>query len=58
MTSTATLTAREECILFVATYSTPNTRRAVELAQAGRITWEQVRDLVAKSLLAGLEATA
>lgn len=57
MTAT-TLEAREECILFVATYSTPNTRRAVELAQSGRLTWEQVRDLFRKSLIAGLVATA
>lgn len=47
---------REDCILFAATYPSPNVRRAVELAESGRITWEQVEGLFKKALVAGLAA--
>lgn len=53
-----TTTAREDCVLFAATYPSPNVRRAVELAQAGTVTWEQVRDLFRKALIAGIEAVS
>lgn len=33
---------REDCVLFAASYPSPNVRRAVELAEAGTVSWEQV----------------
>jgi hypothetical protein len=36
---------RTQVIEFAATYPTPNVRRAVELAEAGTITYQQVYDL-------------
>jgi len=41
---------RAQAIEFAATYSTPQVRRAVELAQAGTLTWEQVYGLFVRSL--------
>jgi len=48
MTSTE---IRTQVVEFAATYPTPNVRRAVELAQAGTITWEQVYNLFQRSLV-------
>lgn len=45
---------REQIAALAATYPTPNVRRAVALAQAGTITWEQVYDLFRKSMAAAL----
>lgn len=49
---------REDVVLFAATYPTPNTRRAVELCQSGRLTWRQVYDLFQRSLAEGLQQLA
>lgn len=40
---------------FVREFPTPNALLAVEHAEAGRLTWEQVHGLFAKALRAGLE---
>lgn len=42
---------RTEAIEFAATYPTPNVRRAVEAAEAGLVTWEQVYNLFKRSLV-------
>ena len=49
---------RQQVLEFAATYPTPNVRRAVELAEAGTITWQQVYDLFKRSLGAAFEAVA
>lgn len=41
---------RTQVIEFAATYPTPNVRLAVQYAESGRITWEQVADLFKRSL--------
>lgn len=52
--TTTTQAAEAEAREFAAQFPTPNALRAVELAEAGRITWVQVRDLFARSLEAAL----
>lgn len=49
MTTTAS-DLRQQVIEFAATYPTPNVRRAVQYAESGRLTWEQVADLFKRSL--------
>lgn len=49
MTNT-TASIRTQVIEFAATYPTPNVRLAVQYAEAGTITWEQVADLFKRSL--------
>jgi len=41
---------RTQAIEFAAIFPTPQVRRAVELAQAGTLTWEQVYGLFVRSL--------
>jgi hypothetical protein len=48
MTSNATPEA--EAREFAAAFPTPNVRKAIELAEAGQVTWTQIRDLFARSL--------
>ena len=58
MTTTAS-DLRAQVIEFAATYPTPNVRLAVQYAEAGRITWEQVADLFKRSLgMALIEVSA
>lgn len=53
MTQTST-TAESEARDFAAQFNTPNVRAAIAYAEAGTVTWEQIRDLFAKSLTTGL----
>lgn len=50
MTNAIASDIRTQVIEFAATYPTPNVRLAVQYAEAGRITWEQVADLFERSL--------
>lgn len=50
MTTTTASDIRTQVIEFAATYPTPNVRLAVQYAEAGTITWEQVADLFKRSL--------
>lgn len=45
-----TETARSQVLRFAELYPTPNVRRAVAAAEAGRVTWAQVHALFARSL--------
>ncbi len=54
----STSTVRQQVAEFAATYPTPNVLRAVELAESGRITWEQVYNLFKSSLGAALVEVA
>jgi hypothetical protein len=45
---------RQQVLEFAAAYPTPNVRLAVQYAQAGTITWEQVYTLFQASLAKGL----
>ena len=47
-------TTRQQVLEFAATYPTANVRLAVQHAEAGRITWEQVYNLFKNSLGAAL----
>ena len=47
-----------DCRAFAATYPTPNVRRAVQLAESGRITWAQAYGLFRTALEAGIAAVA
>lgn len=49
---------REEVALFAATYPTPNVRRAVALAEAGDVTYEQIHGLFTRSLGSALAELA
>jgi len=49
-----TTTPEQFCRSFAAEFPTPNTLRAVELAEAGRLTWEQIAILFGRSLQAAL----
>jgi hypothetical protein len=51
-------TIRQQVLEFAAAYPTPNVRRAVELAEAGRITWEQVYNLFKTAMGAALTEVA
>lgn len=48
----STFEIRTQVTEFAATYPTPNVRRAVDAAQAGLITWEQVYNLFAAAMAA------
>jgi hypothetical protein len=50
MTTFTASDLRSQVVEFAATFPTPNVRLAVEYAEAGRITWEQVADLFKRSL--------
>lgn len=54
MTTTTTTSIREQVLEFAASHPTPNVRLAVQYAEAGRITWQQVYDLFHKAMTAGL----
>ena len=58
MTTTTASDVRTQVIEFAATFPTPNVRLAVQYAEAGTITWEQVYDLFKKSLGAALVEVA
>ena len=49
---------RQQVSEFAATFPTPNVRRAVALAAAGTITWEQVYDLFKTAMVQGVAAVA
>lgn len=46
------LQLKQQVAEFAATYPTPNVRRAVEAAEAGLITWQQVYDLFKRAAIA------
>lgn len=49
--STATSTIHETDVrMFAATYPTPNTLRALALCESGRLAWDDVAALFARSL--------
>jgi hypothetical protein len=41
---------RSQCLAFAEQYPTANVRRAVELAESGRLTWEQIYGLFRKAM--------
>lgn len=43
-------TARRECLRFAELYPTPNVAQAIAYAEAGRVTWQQIHGLFARSL--------
>ena len=45
---------RQQVLEFAASYPTPNVRLAVQYAQAGTITWEQVYTLFQTAMAKGL----
>jgi len=49
MTTTAS-DLRAQVVEFAATYPTANVRLAVQYAESGRLSWEQVADLFKRSL--------
>lgn len=51
-------TARTEVLAFAVQFPTPNVLRAVAYAEAGTLTWEQVRTLAAGALTKALAAAA
>ena len=51
-------TAHADCLAFAERYPTPNVLRGVALAEAGRITWEQLQAVCAGALQAGLDAVS
>lgn len=53
-----TASQREELALFLATYPTPNVRRAFALADAGAITWSQLYKLSQDALAVALAEVA
>ncbi len=50
MTSYSSFDIRQQVVEFAAAYPTPNVRLAVQYAECGRLTWEQVADLFKRSL--------
>lgn len=51
-----TASAEQFCRDFAAEFPTPNVLRAIELVEAGRLTWEQIAGLFGRSLESGLLA--
>lgn len=39
-------------------FPTPNVRRAIALAEAGTLTWEQIHEVLRQALAAGVAAVA
>ncbi len=52
------IAVREQVLEFAATWPTPNVRRAVELAEAGRLSWEQVAGLFKLALVTAIAEVA
>ena len=50
MTTTLTTTNEADVRMFAATYPTPNTLRALALCESGRLAWDDVAALFARSL--------
>lgn len=51
-----TAAVRQQCLEFAASYPTPNVRLAVQYAESGRITWEQVYRLFGHAMGQALDA--
>lgn len=49
-------TAESDVRAFAAQFPTANVKAALAYCESGRLTWEQVADLFARSLAAGLAA--
>lgn len=50
MAALSAFDVRQQVLEFAASYPTPNVRLAVQYAESGRITWEQVYNLFKRSL--------
>lgn len=48
--------AELDCRAFAQQFPTPNVRAAIAHCESGRLAWEQVANLFAKSLAAGVAA--
>ena len=50
MTTSLATTTEADVRMFAATYPTPNTLRALALCESGRLAWDDVAALFARSL--------
>ena len=58
MTTFASISVRQQVLEFAATYPTPNVRLAVQYAECGRLTWEQIAGLFKVALVSAVAEVA